>query len=771
MMKGISFSNYRVFDKKTEFDLCPITILTGKNSSGKSSIMKFLKLLNSNILQKGDEASTLEKLDSLDFALGLNEMYTSHKLGGFSNIISRESKSDSIEVSIGLGMHKLFAKEQIIKITYGANKLQNLDNAQIEQLDFIIGDKVLASLIMFPEYRGKTKQELCNVIKLDKHVVATPWEDYIEEIGESEIDFNGFNLVNAFYYYVSLKLEDIKEMYSEVYKKGTLWGMAESLCYKIYKKTISDSDLEYINILKSEGLIFNIHDNDKSFSEIYNMTCNPKMFDTVGKQVDFSNFKSFAKRHDVYNHGTGFLISKDLPHKNNMLLKDFTYFIYPIVKYMQVSDRIDKYGNFINSSKERILKIKESNTENETTLLKYEDILKDYDNVHSLIKDINTVENHIIKEVFLKDENGIYRLLSSFSGGYYGDNEKLIDLFGSLYHVDEKTRRNVIVEAVSVYFENSNDINIPKISDVLNNIEDIKFLKSCNVELAYEDAHNAFDISSIASDSRLYKEILFSLFGNGFSFDTPDNVHISRFLNYMSEHIMPLDSLDSLGKMKFVDAVRGNVDRFYSDSSVQTNSFVNLLMEFNKKGYSVDSKEMKFINKWIKEFEIGDRFVVERLQDSDGTKVYIQQDEDKVLLADLGFGITQFLPLLLHSVMNKGRLICIEEPETNLHPKLQSKLADMFIDANRLFRNSYLLETHSEYLIRKLQYRVVEVIDKKHVKPDNIALYYLSGKCDDNIEKVKRIRIKDNGTLDKPFGKGFLDETSNLLVGIMTRKL
>lgn len=769
MMKGISFSNYRVFDKKTEFDLCPITILTGKNSSGKSSIMKFLKLLNANILQKGGEASILEKLDSLDFALGLNQMYTSHKLGGFSNIISRKSKNNSIEICIGFGMHKLFAKEQIIKITYGANNLENLDNAQIEQLDFIIGDKVLASLIMLPEYRGKTKKELCNIIKANENVFAKPWERYIQEIGELEIDRNGFTLVNAYCYYLSFELEDIKKMYSEVYRKGILWEMAEHLSYRIYKQTITEDDNGYIDVLKSNGLIFNVEDNQESCIEFNDIKCFPKMFTTDGIKVDFTDFKSFTQKHDVYKHGAGFLMSKDSFKYNNILLKDFTYFLYPIVKYVQGSDWVDKYGTFIRKSDERIKEIKVNKCADEKILLKYEEILKSYDNIHSLIKDINTIENYIIEEVFLKDDEGEYILSSSFTGGAYRDNKELFDLFMIMDCADEEQGYKAAIEAVSVYFENSVDIKIPKISDVLNKIEEIKSLKSCNVELAYEDAHNAFDISSITSDSKLYKEIIFSLFGKGFS--SADNINVSRFLNYMSEHIMPLDSLDSLGEMKFVDAVRGNVDRFYSDSSVQTNSFVNLLMEFNKQGYSIDSKEMKFINKWIKEFEIGDCFVVERLQDSDGTKVYIQQDEDKVLLADLGFGITQFLPLLLHSVMNKGKLICIEEPETNLHPKLQSKLADMFIDANKLFRNRYLLETHSEYLIRKLQYRVVEVIDKKHVKSDDIALYYLSGKCDDNLEKVKRIRIKDNGTLDKPFGKGFLDETSNLLVGIMTRKL
>ncbi|TAH17839.1 MAG: hypothetical protein EAZ08_12910 [Cytophagales bacterium] len=47
-LTGIGIENFRVFKDYTEFDFAPITILTGANSSGKSSLFKALLLLADN---------------------------------------------------------------------------------------------------------------------------------------------------------------------------------------------------------------------------------------------------------------------------------------------------------------------------------------------------------------------------------------------------------------------------------------------------------------------------------------------------------------------------------------------------------------------------------------------------------------------------------------------------------------------------------------------------------------------------------------------------
>jgi predicted ATPase len=106
----------------------------------------------------------------------------------------------------------------------------------------------------------------------------------------------------------------------------------------------------------------------------------------------------------------------------------------------------------------------------------------------------------------------------------------------------------------------------------------------------------------------------------------------------------------------------------------------------------------------------------------------------------------------------------IEEPESNLHPALQSKLADMFIDAARTFNTQFIIETHSEYLIRKLQYFTA----KGEIKTEDTAIYYFYPPDDvpPGEEQVKRIDIQEDGSLTDDFGTGFFDEADKIAMSI-----
>jgi AAA15 family ATPase/GTPase len=87
MIKKIGIENFRVFKEYTEFNLAPITVLTGTNNSGKSSFTKFLDLLSSN-LNKPSGFSVL------DFIKG------NHQLGEFSNIINWDSNSGKLSFEL-----------------------------------------------------------------------------------------------------------------------------------------------------------------------------------------------------------------------------------------------------------------------------------------------------------------------------------------------------------------------------------------------------------------------------------------------------------------------------------------------------------------------------------------------------------------------------------------------------------------------------------------------------------------------------------------------
>ncbi len=104
-------------------------------------------------------------------------------------------------------------------------------------------------------------------------------------------------------------------------------------------------------------------------------------------------------------------------------------------------------------------------------------------------------------------------------------------------------------------------------------------------------------------------------------------------------------------------------------------------------------------------------------------KVRTKGSPDWVDLPDVGFGISQVLPVLVQCFYAPaGSIILMEQPEIHLHPSAQSALADVMIDViqareNGVDRNIQLvIETHSEHFLRRLQRRIAEnVIPKEKV--------------------------------------------------------
>jgi predicted ATPase len=98
----------------------------------------------------------------------------------------------------------------------------------------------------------------------------------------------------------------------------------------------------------------------------------------------------------------------------------------------------------------------------------------------------------------------------------------------------------------------------------------------------------------------------------------------------------------------------------------------------------------------------------------------------EVKLTDVGFGVSQVLPVIVEALYVPRRSIVIfEQPEIHLHPRVQADLADLFVDAIRARENGiprdcqFIVESHSEHFLRRLQRRIAE----EELSPDDAALY------------------------------------------------
>ena len=153
----------------------------------------------------------------------------------------------------------------------------------------------------------------------------------------------------------------------------------------------------------------------------------------------------------------------------------------------------------------------------------------------------------------------------------------------------------------------------------------------------------------------------------------------------------------------------------------QNDYMSNTIQEYFCSNIKKGDEEYKFIQKWMDAFNIASDFVVSPVAGCEAYTVKIGKvgtsQKKWMNLAEKGMGSIQMMILLfkiatlIRKYKSIGRptriefmpVILIEEPEQNLHPSLQSKLADLFFEINDKYKIRFIVETHSEYLVRKAQ--------------------------------------------------------------------
>lgn len=119
-------------------------------------------------------------------------------------------------------------------------------------------------------------------------------------------------------------------------------------------------------------------------------------------------------------------------------------------------------------------------------------------------------------------------------------------------------------------------------------------------------------------------------------------------------------------------------------------------------------------------------------------------------LADVGFGVSQVLPILAAlATIQEGSTILIEQPELHLHPEAQGRLADVLLNIGKERNLTLVIETHSEHILLRLQRRVAE-----HKVPDDYVTTYFV----DDGQVVKGEIDKFGGLQPGVMPKGFFEE-------------
>ncbi len=146
----------------------------------------------------------------------------------------------------------------------------------------------------------------------------------------------------------------------------------------------------------------------------------------------------------------------------------------------------------------------------------------------------------------------------------------------------------------------------------------------------------------------------------------------------------------------------------------------------------------QYVAEWLKKLGLIHDFRVEPLAEGSPVfevKVRRTSEAAEVLITDVGFGVSQILPVLVLCFYVPDRsTVILEQPEIHLHPAVQAGLADILIDAWKKRQVQVILESHSEHLLHRLQRRLAE----NEVNEEDIGLYCCkAGRTCSNITRLE----------------------------------
>ena len=102
-------------------------------------------------------------------------------------------------------------------------------------------------------------------------------------------------------------------------------------------------------------------------------------------------------------------------------------------------------------------------------------------------------------------------------------------------------------------------------------------------------------------------------------------------------------------------------------------------------------------------------------------KVRIKNNSDWAALTDVGFGISQFLPIIVADLqLDDQSCLALSQPEIHLHPKIQALFGNFLANQIKRTQKQYIVETHSEYLLNRIRLLLV----KGELKPEDVRVYY-----------------------------------------------
>lgn len=226
-----------------------------------------------------------------------------------------------------------------------------------------------------------------------------------------------------------------------------------------------------------------------------------------------------------------------------------------------------------------------------------------------------------------------------------------------------------------------------------------------------------------------------------------------------------------------VPGLRGNPERTYATTAVGKKfpgRFENYVASIIKNWQETNSPKFEELSSQLKSLGLTSSIRAERRSDTEVELLVSrkksglsEKPNNLVSIADVGFGVSQVLPVLVALlVAEKNQFVIIEQPELHLHPRAQTKLAEIIASSiNRGAR--IMVETHSSLLLLGIQTAVAEGI----LEPSKIALNWFTTN-ENGYTRISQGKVDNLGALGQwptDFMDVRLDAESSYLEAVENR--
>ncbi len=170
------------------------------------------------------------------------------------------------------------------------------------------------------------------------------------------------------------------------------------------------------------------------------------------------------------------------------------------------------------------------------------------------------------------------------------------------------------------------------------------------------------------------------------------------------------------------------------------------------------------LEKFGRESNLFDKIEVKELGDKNISpfEIIIRYNNIPVKLTNVGYGVSQILPLIVEMLTTKRNTFAIQQPEVHLHPRAQAAFGSFIFNSYKNQNNHFLIETHSDFTINRFRHELYK--NQKKINLKSQVLFFERTK-DGNI--VTKIPLTTNGSYEsnvpETYRDFFIDEELKLL--------